>query len=331
MGFGDDIMATAYAKAAVEQARSEGSPQEDEITKVVFGDPETFHDPKTNRLNVHWSEVFATNPYILQQGEVAQGVMCMSDYPGHRLYIDYDKCRYEPDPKDTNKGTITQFYFRRDFSAPTGELYFNPKEKEQALAFRSSVGGKGFILLEPRVKGQFSGKNKAWSSANWIKLVEALEGCGLPLVQPVNPTMGGIALREFGNVLTCVTKTFRQAAALVAASNLFVGTDGALHHAAAAVGTDAVVLWSGYSSPKHFGYKDHANLGHFDFNNPTGELKPSQFCKENMEKITVEEVHAAITEKLADSGQRLLADADEAVPEKKDTGDDHTKGGTADS
>ncbi len=331
MGLGDDIMATAYARAAVEQARSEGSPQEDEITKVVFGNPETFHDPKTNRLNVHWSEVFAGNPYVLQQGEVAQGVMCMSDYPGHRLYIDYEKSHYEVDPKDTNKGTLTQFYFRRDFSAPTGELYFDPKEKEQALAFRTGIGGTGFILLEPRVKGHFSGSNKAWPEANWIKLVEALEGCPLPLVQPVNPTIGGIALREYGNVLTCVTKTFRQAAALVAASNLFVGTDGALHHTAAAVGTDAVVLWSGYSSPKQLGYREHTNLGHFDFNNPTGELKPSEFCKENMKKITVDEVREAIMSALADSGERMLVEADETVPEKKDTGDDREESGPTDS
>ena len=50
MGYGDDIMATAYAKAAVE---------ENPNSKVFFGDPNNPGHP-------FWSPVFENNPFILQ-------------------------------------------------------------------------------------------------------------------------------------------------------------------------------------------------------------------------------------------------------------------------
>ena len=71
MGFGDDIMATAYAAAVRNDLQH---------TKIVFGDGE----------RAHWSDVFRHNPNIAQPGEPSiYNVSWVKDYPGHRHYIDY--------------------------------------------------------------------------------------------------------------------------------------------------------------------------------------------------------------------------------------------------
>ena len=56
------------------------------------------------------------------------------------------------------------------------------------------------------------------------------------------------------------TPTFRDALAILRNAALFVGTDGALHHAAAALSIPAIVIWTGFSSPEHLGYDDQINL-----------------------------------------------------------------------
>ena len=42
--------------------------------------------------------------------------------------------------------------------------------------------------------------------------------------------------------------------------DLFVGTEGGMHHAAAATNRDALVIFGGHISPKITGYENHKNL-----------------------------------------------------------------------
>lgn len=278
MGYGDDIMATAYARQAVE-AGAEGH-------KVVFGHPDTFHDPVTNKLSIHWSEVFLNNPNIVQPGEKVAGCMCFPDFPGHRVYIDYDKC---PVKEDGDVVRYTQFIFQDEFCAPKGEFFWTPEETnyiDQFLEARSLTGD--FVVLEPTVKGGVGGENKGWSPERWIAVCKTLIHEGHTVVQ-MGQFDEDLYLKEHG-AKTLVTNSFRVAAAILARAKAFGGADGGLHHASAALGVPAVVLWTGYSSPKHLGYDDHINLAHFDLDKPCGKLEKDEWCWENALKIEPAEV-----------------------------------------
>ena len=56
------------------------------------------------------------------------------------------------------------------------------------------------------------------------------------------------------------TQNFREALLILSQAKMFIGTDGGLHHAAAALGIPAVVIWTGFSSPEHLGYDSHINI-----------------------------------------------------------------------
>ncbi len=71
------------------------------------------------------------------------------------------------------------------------------------------------------------------------------------------------------------TPTFRNALAILSKAKLFVGTDGGLHHAAAALGIPSVVIWTGFSSPRHLGYDTHRNI--HDGSEPCGTF--NSVCK----------------------------------------------------
>ncbi len=90
------------------------------------------------------------------------------------------------------------------------------------------------------------------------------------------------------------TTTFRQALAVLSVCRAFVGTEGALHHGAAAVGTPAVVLFSEFISPDVTGYPQHRNLRQAGA--ACGSRKPCKGCAESMRAISVLEVVANLKE-----------------------------------
>ena len=54
--------------------------------------------------------------------------------------------------------------------------------------------------------------------------------------------------------------TFREAAALIQRSALFIGTEGGLMHAARAVDANALILWGGVTLPEFAGYPDNHRI-----------------------------------------------------------------------
>jgi ADP-heptose:LPS heptosyltransferase len=70
----------------------------------------------------------------------------------------------------------------------------------------------------------------------------------------------------------------------------FVGSDGGLHHAAAALNIPATVVWGGFASYKNLGYPDHINIHIEDENTPCGEFSDCLHCRAIMDSITPEMV-----------------------------------------
>jgi ADP-heptose:LPS heptosyltransferase len=87
------------------------------------------------------------------------------------------------------------------------------------------------------------------------------------------------------------TPTFRHAMAVLARASLYIGPEGGLHHAAAAVGIPAVVIFGGFIPPSVTGYATHINLTGGAA--ACGSLKPCEHCKAYMDVISVADVMGA--------------------------------------
>jgi len=283
MGYGDDIMATGYAAAMRREFPK---------AKAVYGDPDNFHDHVNNKLNVHWSEVFFFNPNIAQPEEKVRDVVCIPDYPGRRLYIDYEKC-------EVDGSRILRYAFRPEFRATPGQLFFSEEELAKG---REALGNLCLLgpdqrpaplaLVEPNVKGGVSGQNKAWPFERWQAVADYLMEHGYRVLQ-----LGAEGSRFLDRVAHVRTGNFRSALIITASldpRSLVLTTDGAMHHAAAALGLKAVVVWTGFSSPQHLGYDGHVNLARgFDLHAPYGTLGPDPRCLENARAVEWEEVAQA--------------------------------------
>lgn len=207
--------------------------------------------------NKHYSEVFDRNPRIAQTLEPDEVFAWVANYPSRRPYI-----------KQTHK---YHFEFHEEFKARTGELY--PSDPKTG----------GYVLIEPNVKQDYwLGKNKDWGFRNWKALVSKLD-CEWY-------QMGQAPYLDKKRVIK--TATFNDAINHLAGARLLITTDGALHHAAAALGIPAIVLWGGVASPENLGYEQHINLWHGNFSCGT-HSKACKHCQQALAKITVEEVLAA--------------------------------------
>jgi len=277
MGFGDEIMATAYAKAVVKKYPE---------AKAIFGDPKNHLDAGTNTLKVSFSEVFLNNPHILQEGEAIKDFVCIPDYPGCRMYVDYEKSQ-------TEGNKIMAFSWNPEFRAARGQLFFTDQEKSVAAAIVARLPFP-FYAIEPNVAGKDWINKKAWAWDRWQAVVDQTVAHSVggdeafPWVQLSGPHLAGVVGLE--------NLPFRVACAVLSCANGLLTTDGALHHAAAALGVPAVVLWGHYSSPTTFGYEDQVNLRESDrmslgCGTTYGECPE---CPKSMAAITVPQVLKAL-------------------------------------
>lgn len=272
MGFGDDLMGTGLARALKEQYPE---------AMMVFGNPDNYHDPETNRLSVHWSEVFLHNPLIVHPEQPAQTLICIPDYPGSRIYIDYENSEKRLDGGEMR---WTKFKWNTAFKAPKGQIFFDLNEKSAAGEIAMRLPWPYFII-EPHVANKPWVNKKGWGFDQWQAVVNAL-----PDVHFIQCS-GGDVLDRAHHVQT---QTFRQACGLLACAGGFVGTDGGLHHAAAALDVPAVVLWGHYSSPGIFGYDDHINIRQAQGIGCGVTWDECPECQKSMDDITVDEVVEAI-------------------------------------
>jgi len=206
---------------------------------------------------VRWSEVFEGNPKISR--EAYKGCYWVRTIKGNRPYIDYQK------------STPARMAFRLDHKSEPGELFLAEHEVSPYRKY------EGFVYIEPNVKGSFSG-NKDWGFENWQKVVD-----GLPEIKFVQGPG-----KKLEGVTQVATKTIRHAFGLLSQCSYFTGTDGALHHAAAALAKRAVVVWGGLVSPKILGYSTHINL--HSGTHSCGSQAACDHCKQAMRWVTVDNV-----------------------------------------
>jgi hypothetical protein len=205
-------------------------------------------------------QVFANNPRMASNSDT--DVVWVKNYQGHRPYL-----------KGTKNGRLL---FNDDYKPRVGEVYFNQLEKKNIDKI-----DKDYIVVEPNVKRVYAHTvNKAWHG--WEELFKH----DLPWLQ-----LGDVTVKRYTKWKE--TTTFREALQVLSKAKLFVGTDGGLHHAAAALGIPSVVIWTGFTSPRHLGYDTHTNI--HDGSEPCGTYDGvCQHCLLKSKAITVEQVLDAV-------------------------------------
>jgi hypothetical protein len=251
MGLGDNLMATGLARGA--KARSK---------KIAFGDGRRIIWDKHSAL------VFRDNPNIARPAERrASDLEWVPFYVGHRLY---------------NKFSGDRWIWNYDFRPMPGEMFFSPDE----IAFAGKLP-KSFILIEPNVPRHKSvAANKTWPLRRYQDVANRLGAKGLRVKQfhyPEGERLVGVE--------GISAPTFRHALAALARARLYIGPEGGLHHAAAAVGIPGVVLFGGFIPPQVTGYETHINLtGGAE---ACGSFNPCEHCQRAMRAISVDEVEEA--------------------------------------
>lgn len=221
-----------------------------------------------NRINRPiWSEVWEGVPYILRKYPLTQNSYHrMMNTGGVRPYI---------------TGKTPERWTWKPYRPHPAEMFFT--EPEKALAQRAA----GSVMVEPNVKDN-GHTNKAWSWKRWEELAYRIRReLGVDTVQ-----CGPPGTKLLTHVRPVATARFRDAAAVLSASKLFVGSEGGLMHAAAAVETPAVILWSEFISPEITGYDTMTNIRHAG--KPCGSRTNCPGCQKSMDAITVDEVLAAL-------------------------------------
>lgn len=160
-----------------------------------------------------------------------------------------------------------------------GEIYLTPEEKAFATPWA------GMVMVEPHTKVRNG--NKAWPWTRWQSFVSATPD--VCFVQA-----GPDGTRWLEGVTRVRTNDFRLACSVLAASKAFVGCEGALHHAAAALDVPAIVLWSEFIAPEFTGYMTQRNVRHSD--GWCGSRAFCGGCLMSMKRITVDEVVANLRE-----------------------------------
>lgn len=201
-----------------------------------------------------WSDVFINNPRIIRTP--TRNCQRLVNAGGMRPYI---------------AGKSPTHWVWRKWSVSPGELFLTRAEIEFAQPHA------GYVLIEPNTK--FEASNKEWPFDRWQALVDR----GGKYIQ-----VGTANSKRLRGVCFVETANFRLACAVLAVSRAFVGSEGGLHHAAAALGVPAVVLFSEFIGPEITGYPMHKNIRHAG--RMCGARLPCAGCKASMEAISVEEV-----------------------------------------
>lgn len=175
--------------------------------------------------------------------------------------------------------TPERWIYNPDFRAPVGEFYFATHEVNFAKSFDTPPE----IVVEPNIKPKAS-PNKRYPWDRWQEFAYMATAAGFKLYQ-----LGPAGTRTLTGVRLIETPTFRQAASLLSRARAYVGNEGGLHHAAAAVGVPGVVIFGGFTPVELTGYSIHRNLG-VGIDNACGMRIHCDHCDAEMAKITPEQI-----------------------------------------
>ncbi len=241
---------------------------------VAFGD-----EAQNKIIWDHNSDpIFRGNPNVAFPGAENRGANWVANltlkwipfYRNSRLYNKQDSVN-------------ERWIWNREFRAIPGELFFSDAERQSSVE-----AGKDWVIMEPNIPPKRGAVNKQWPLERYQWVSDQLNRDGHQVAQFQHPHMI-VGLRK---VKALPTKTFRCAASLIDRAKLVISAEGGLHHAAAAVGTPAVVLFGAFIPVEVTGYEGHENIAAAD-TDICGKYVPCEHCTKAMLSISAEQVYEA--------------------------------------
>ena len=260
MGYGDALMATGEVRFLRNKNPN---------AKFIIGDGKRSY----------WSTIFDNNPYIIRGGEVKSidQIIWVHNYENNRPYRLYDK-----------KLNQNNYNWNKNYVALPGEIFFDENEQKFSSGILKEIQKKYYrkkiIFIEPHVKKRMGFENKDWGLNKWQGVVDSLKDSYVFLQTTYSDR------KKLNNVVNIHGINFRLACSIMQKTDLFIGTEGGMHHAAAALNKKGVVIFGGHISPKITGYKIHKNLYFDDPRSPCGNKNKCDHCQEALSLISVKEM-----------------------------------------
>jgi ADP-heptose:LPS heptosyltransferase len=182
--------------------------------------------------------------------------------------------------------------FKASVKDPLPELYFTLLEAGRVKEFiDSKIGAESYIVVEPGTNKDWFGDLRSWPMDRWQELVYHIKKT-YPKLLVLQVGLTDTQLLE-GVVDLRGRTSFREAALVIKNSSLFIGTEGGLMHAAAAVNAPSLILWGGITLPSFAGYQNHQKiLSNFVSCAPCGQLgwcDNDNICMKSIETYAVNE------------------------------------------
>lgn len=242
-----------------------------EVRRRAAGTNRRFmiRETRPGRPSHRWHDIWIGNPRIAAPGQPYDD--SFANHGGNRPYI---------------QSKTGRFWVWKEYVPEPGELFLTDRELAVGKPF------DGGIVLQPIIKVQ-SSPNKQWRMEYWQALVNMRPD--FPWVQigdGTEPRLAGVPFLR--------TASFRDACGVLAHARAAVLQDGGLHHACAALGVPAVVIFGGFISPKVTGYSSQRNLFTESSDHPLGcgMRVPCFHCHRAMLSIKPVQVIAELEEAL---------------------------------
>lgn len=264
MGWGDEIMVSSIAKRLHAMTN---------MRVRVLG----------RHGEARWSEMWKYLPFMSEDGEKGPVANYICNGPGSRHYY---------------SGMEDNHIQWRKWDIAPGEIRLTDEERayaEYALFREMGPTNLPIVVIGPHWKAKGGGgENKNWGWEKWQEVATRL--LREDIAWPVQCVPKGEP--KLGTPYPVLTDTFREACAILERSIGYVGHEGGLHHAAAALGKRAVVVFGGYISSEVTGYPAHTNLytPSPDYPLGCGSIAPCDHCRAAMDAISVEQVVEAVKE-----------------------------------
>jgi len=182
------------------------------------------------------------------------------------------------------------------------KLYLTSEERGLGIALAVRVGG--YVVVEPS-PGAKSNPNKRWPFDRFAAVVAACPH--IRFVQMLHSESTPLPGAEH-----VATADFRAACGVLAAARGYLGTEGGLHHASAALGVGGVVIFGGCASVATTGYDLHINLADTGPRSPCGQHRPCEHCRAAMDAIGVLDVCTALETALGEPWRQSIGNSDAA-------------------
>lgn len=237
----------------------------------------------TNKLNIVNHEVFDRIPAVVNPNQ-AKDPLWFNIANQNCVYLTHhgNKVIWKPEKLHMAARILKEYGFPYYDINPT--LSFR-KEDIITVPWK-----KRYIVIEPTSKTSFT-PNKQYVFEKWQKVVNALYK-EIDFVQVSEPHR-----KVLDNVISSVGKTsFMQACWIIKNAIGFVSTEGGLVHAATAVGTKAISVYTGYMPEFISAYPQNVNINISTHDEPCGLTIPCDHCRMDRENHDPEEIIQKIKE-----------------------------------